>query len=168
MLKASASGALAAHLTPGNAGHPWPAEVKSGAIDRFNSTSSTTVLTLVERLVVEVSADTAFSGSSFRHALRCPRPRPELDPTSVVLPEYLDLAVVSEPPPLTQRVRCQEWKSPTPSAILMPRPAVPAPVAQLTTYYEARAALDAAIPKGAQLLGIPRPLLRPALPEPAR
>ncbi|WP_309070284.1 ATP-dependent DNA ligase [Arthrobacter sp.] len=90
MLKASASKALAAHLTLGNPGHPWPTEVKSGAIDRFNSTSSTTVLTLVEPLVVEVSADTAFSGSSFRHALRYIRARPELDPASVVVPVHLN------------------------------------------------------------------------------
>ncbi len=70
VLKASTSKALAAHLTPGSADHPWPVEVKSGAIDRFNSTNSTTILTLVEPLVVEVSADTAFSGSSRTAAWR--------------------------------------------------------------------------------------------------
>lgn len=89
LLKTAASKSLAVHLTPGKANHPWPVEVKSGAIDRFNSVSSITVLTLVEPLVVEVSADTAFSGSSFRHAVRYLRPRPELDTAGVGLPERL-------------------------------------------------------------------------------
>lgn len=89
LLKGQASNALAAHLKPGGPNHPWPAEVKSGAIDRFNSTSPTTALTLVEPMVVEVSADTAFSGTSFRHALRYLRARPELNPADVVLPPHL-------------------------------------------------------------------------------
>ncbi|WP_299169740.1 ATP-dependent DNA ligase [uncultured Arthrobacter sp.] len=91
LLKGQTSRALAAHLKPGRTDHPWPAEVKSGAIDRFNSTSSTTALTLVEPMVVEVSADTAFSGSSFRHALRYKRARPELDPADVAVPGHLVL-----------------------------------------------------------------------------
>lgn len=89
LLKGQTSRALAAHLKPGKPDHPWPEEVKSGAIDRFNSTSSTTALTLVEPVVVEVSADTAFSGSSFRHTLRYLRVRPELDPAAVELPPHL-------------------------------------------------------------------------------
>lgn len=89
LLKGQASRTLATHLRPAAPGHPWPTEVKSGAIDRFNSTSPTTALTLVKPLVVEVSADTAFSGSSFRHALRYLRARPELDPSEVSLPRHL-------------------------------------------------------------------------------
>ncbi|WP_458117286.1 ATP-dependent DNA ligase [Arthrobacter sp. D2-10] len=90
LLKGQASKALAPHLKPGRPRHPWPTEVKSGAIDRFNSTSPTTALTLVEPLVVEVSADTAFSGASFRHALRYVRVRPELNPDDVALPQHLN------------------------------------------------------------------------------
>lgn len=85
-LKASASRALAAHLIPGGANHPWPTEVKSSAIDRFNRISPTTELTLVQPVVVEVSADTAFSGTSFRHPLRYLRARPELHPDEVPSP----------------------------------------------------------------------------------
>lgn len=84
-LKVPASKTLAARLVPGGPEHPWPAVVKSGAIDRFNSTSPTTELTLVEPIVVEVSADTAFSGSSFRYL----RVRPELDPGRTAVPEAL-------------------------------------------------------------------------------
>lgn len=43
-------------------------------------------LTLVEPVVVEVSADTASTGRTFRHPLRVLRIRPELDPAEVELP----------------------------------------------------------------------------------
>ena len=88
-LKAPASKTLAAHLIPAGPDHPWPPVVKSGAIDRFNSASATTELTLVQPVVVEVSADTAFSGSSFRHALRYLRARPELAPGDITVPGHL-------------------------------------------------------------------------------
>lgn len=88
-LKAPASKTLAAHLIPAEPDHPWPSVVRSGAIDRFNRTSPTTELTLVRPVVVEVSADTAFSGSSFRHALRYLRVRPELAPGSITVPGHL-------------------------------------------------------------------------------
>ena len=52
-------------------------------MDRFNADAGETELTLVEPLVVEVSADTAMTGTSFRHAVRFIRARPELDPKSV-------------------------------------------------------------------------------------
>lgn len=44
-------------------------------------------LTLAEPLVVEISADVAWSGNAFRHAVRYLRPRPELDPPNVQLPD---------------------------------------------------------------------------------
>ncbi|MGN7253275.1 hypothetical protein [Arthrobacter sp. SAFR-014] len=46
-------------------------------------------LTPVEPVVVEVSADVAWSGQSFRHPLRFRRVRPELDPGAVGLPAHL-------------------------------------------------------------------------------
>lgn len=88
-LKATASKSLGRLLSPPVAGHPWPAEVRSAAIDRFNSTEPTTQLTLVDPVVVEVSADTAFSGRAFRHPLRFLRARPELPIEDVVVPEFL-------------------------------------------------------------------------------
>jgi hypothetical protein len=60
--------------------------VKSTILDRFNADAGDTVLTLVEPLVIEVSADTAMTGTSFRHAVRFLRARPELDPASVTHP----------------------------------------------------------------------------------
>jgi hypothetical protein len=69
--------------------HPWPAIVKGTALDRFNRDKEPVALTLVEPVVVEVSADTAWSGRSFRHPLRTLRARPELSPTDVVLPDRL-------------------------------------------------------------------------------
>jgi hypothetical protein len=47
-------------------------------VDRFNRESGTVRLTLVEPLVVEVSADVAWSGRAFRHPVRLVRVRPEL------------------------------------------------------------------------------------------
>ncbi|MDQ0692539.1 monooxygenase family protein [Arthrobacter sp. W4I7] len=43
-------------------------------------------LTLVEPLVVEISADIAWTGNAFRHSFRFMRPRPDLDQESVQLP----------------------------------------------------------------------------------
>ncbi|ARJ07671.1 ATP-dependent DNA ligase [Cnuibacter physcomitrellae] len=61
-------------------GHPWPAQIKPGALDRFGNSGRELVdLTLVEPIVVEISADVAWSGRSFRHAVRYLRARPELD-----------------------------------------------------------------------------------------
>lgn len=59
--------------------HPWSASVKPGAINRFDRGGRERVqLTLVEPLVVEVSADVARTGESFRHAVRYLRARPEI------------------------------------------------------------------------------------------
>lgn len=88
-LKARDSRELARWLHPPVGGHPWPARVKGTALDRFNRDKEPVTLTLVEPLVVEVSADTAWSGRSFRHPLRLLRARPELSTADVTLPDGL-------------------------------------------------------------------------------
>jgi ATP-dependent DNA ligase len=88
-LKARDSRELARWLHPPLSGHPWPTSVKGTALDRFNRDKEPVALTLVEPVVVEVSADTAWSGRSFRHPLRILRARPELSPTDVSLPDRL-------------------------------------------------------------------------------
>ncbi|MDQ0241421.1 hypothetical protein [Arthrobacter bambusae] len=88
-LRAADSKALARWLRPPSGAHPWPPTVKGTTLDRFNRDASPVALTLVEPIVVEVSADAAWSGRSFRHALRFLRIRPELDPADVELPEHL-------------------------------------------------------------------------------
>ncbi|MFC9335916.1 hypothetical protein [Arthrobacter sp. NPDC057009] len=85
-LKASDARAIAPWLRPPAGPHPWPSTVKGTALDRFNRDASPVELTLVDPLVVEVMADAAWSGQSFRHALRFRRVRPDLDPTTVDLP----------------------------------------------------------------------------------
>jgi len=85
-LKARDSRELARWLHPPAGDHPWPARVKGTALDRFNRDKEPVTLTLVEPMVVEVSADTAWSGRSFRHPLRLLRARPELSPGDVTLP----------------------------------------------------------------------------------
>lgn len=86
-LKTRAAKLLGAQLEPPKSSHPWPERVKSSTLDRFNRERDETVLTLVEPIVVEVTADTAWSGQSFRHPLRYLRSRPELAPGSVRPPE---------------------------------------------------------------------------------
>lgn len=88
-LKTADARELARWLEPPRGQHPWPATVKGSTLDRFNRDKEPVALTLVEPVVVEVSADTAWSGRSFRHALRVVRARPELSPADVVLPERL-------------------------------------------------------------------------------
>lgn len=58
-------------------------------LDRFSKEKGTIHLTLVEPIVVEEAADTAWSGRAFRHPLRYLRARPELGPGDVELPEHL-------------------------------------------------------------------------------
>ncbi|WP_336645045.1 ATP-dependent DNA ligase [Microbacterium sp. USHLN186] len=83
-LDAQASRMLGKILSPPLGEHPWPSEVKPGAVDRFNRSRRDTVpLTLVEPMVVEISADVAMTGYSFRHVVRLLRPRPELDPAEL-------------------------------------------------------------------------------------
>lgn len=88
-LKTAAARELARWLEPPRRIHPWPAMVKGTALDRFNRDKEPVALTLVEPVVVEVSADTAWSGRSFRHPLRLLRARPELSPTGIDLPDIL-------------------------------------------------------------------------------
>jgi ATP-dependent DNA ligase len=88
-LKTAAARELARWLQPPSGAHPWPTTVKGTALDRFNRDKEPVTLTLVEPVAVEVSADTAWSGRSFRHPLRVLRARPELSPADVILPELL-------------------------------------------------------------------------------
>lgn len=81
--------ALAAHLHIPREDHPWPAEISPGILDRFTKDKGPVHLTRVEPIVVEVSADVAWSGRSFRHPLRYLRTRPELNPDDVQLPAHL-------------------------------------------------------------------------------
>lgn len=87
ILRPADSRALARWLQPPQGPHPWPTVVKGRTLDRFNRDSSPVALTLVKPVVVEVSADAAWSGQSFRHALRYIRVRPELDPDDVHVPD---------------------------------------------------------------------------------
>jgi ATP-dependent DNA ligase len=91
-LTATASKALAAHLHIPRADHPWPEEVSQGTLDRFSKEKGPVRLTLVEPIVIEVAADTAWSGRSFRHPLRYLRARPELNPDEVEVPARLGTA----------------------------------------------------------------------------
>ncbi len=86
-LKAGAARALGAQLQPPAGTHPWPTQVKPSAVDRFNSSGRDLIdLTLIEPIVVEISADVAWSGRSFRHSVRYVRARPELQPSDVAAP----------------------------------------------------------------------------------
>lgn len=85
----SAVKALALHLHTPRPDHPWPEEISPTVIDRFTSRKEPIRLTRVEPIVVEVSADVAWSGRSFRHPLRYLRARPDLDPAAVQLPKHL-------------------------------------------------------------------------------
>lgn len=80
------SRALARWLKPPEGPHPWPAVVKGTTLDRFNRDASPVALTLVEPVVVEVLADSSWSGRSYRHSLRFRRARPELRPEAVQPP----------------------------------------------------------------------------------
>jgi hypothetical protein len=88
-LTAAASKALAAHLHIPRENHPWPEEITPGILDRFTKEKAPVRLTRVEPMVVEVSADVAWSGRSFRHPLRYLRDRPELNPDAVEVPAQL-------------------------------------------------------------------------------
>ncbi|UKA52269.1 ATP-dependent DNA ligase (plasmid) [Arthrobacter sp. FW305-123] len=80
---------LGRQLRPAQPGHPWPEEIKETSLNRFSKDKGPVHLTLVEPMVVEVSADVAWSGRSFRHPLSFIRARPELDPGGVELPDHL-------------------------------------------------------------------------------
>lgn len=86
-LTAKASRDLALHLQPPSGVHPWPEVITETALNRFSKDKGPVRLTRVEPLVVEISADVAWSGNAFRHAVRYLRPRPELDPQDVQPPD---------------------------------------------------------------------------------
>jgi ATP-dependent DNA ligase len=80
---------LSRHLHPAGPGHPWPEEISESSLNRFSKDKGPVRLTLVEPVVVEVSADVAWSGTSFRHPINYRRARPELDPSEVKVPPEL-------------------------------------------------------------------------------
>lgn len=69
---------LAAYLQPPQGTHPWPEVITETTLNRFSKDKGPVTLTRVEPLVVEISADTAWTGNAFRHAVRYRRLRPEL------------------------------------------------------------------------------------------
>ncbi|MGX5717496.1 ATP-dependent DNA ligase [Arthrobacter sp. MAHUQ-56] len=75
---------LAAYLRPPQGLHPWPEVITEATLNRFSKDKGPVTLTLVEPLMVEISADVAWTGNAFRHSFRYLRPRPEL-PVEVVL-----------------------------------------------------------------------------------
>lgn len=85
-LAARAARELAQHLQPPAGPHPWPEQITESMLNRFTKDKSPVHLTLVEPIVVEVSADVAWSGRAYRHPLRFLRARPELDPNDVQPP----------------------------------------------------------------------------------
>ena len=87
VLPAEAARELAAHLQPPQGPHPWPEVITETTLSRFSKDKGPVTLTLVEPVVVEISADVAWSGNTFRHAVRYLRSRPELAPADVLLPE---------------------------------------------------------------------------------
>lgn len=80
---------LGRQLRPAQPGHPWPEEISETSLNRFSKDKGPVHLTLIEPLVVEVAADVAWSGNSFRHPLAYQRARPELDPADVELPPHI-------------------------------------------------------------------------------
>ncbi|WP_101847486.1 ATP-dependent DNA ligase [Zhihengliuella sp. ISTPL4] len=95
VLPAAASRALGEILQAPGGDHPWPAEVKTGALSRFNRDGRGPVaLTLVEPIVVEISADTATTGYSFRHAVRFVRARPEVPVEEVDAGDDVSIGVI--------------------------------------------------------------------------
>lgn len=80
---------LGRQLSPAQPGHPWPEEISETSLNRFSKDKGPVHLTLVEPIVVEISADVAWTGKSFRHPISLLRVRPELDPSEVELPPPL-------------------------------------------------------------------------------
>lgn len=88
-VSARAARALRDQLVPPVGTAQWPALVARSAMSKFSTDSTEVALTAVEPFVVEISADVAWSGTSFRHGVRYVRPRPEMQPEDVMLPERL-------------------------------------------------------------------------------
>lgn len=86
-LAAANARTIAAHLHPPEHPASWPDSLPSA---RWGSGRGDPVaLTPVEPTVIEIAADTAWDGRRFRHSVRYLRPRPELAPADVELPEAL-------------------------------------------------------------------------------
>ncbi|MFJ5976753.1 ATP-dependent DNA ligase [Pseudarthrobacter oxydans] len=85
-LAAKAARELAAYLRPPSRPHPWPEVVTETTLNRFSKDKGPVSLTLVEPLVVEISADVAWTGNAFRHSFRYLRSRPDLPVEGVLLP----------------------------------------------------------------------------------
>ncbi|MDP9999041.1 hypothetical protein J2W15_002544 [Pseudarthrobacter sulfonivorans] len=77
----------AAYSQPPQGAHPWPEVITETMLNRFSKDKGSVTLTRVEPLDVEISADTAWTGNAFRHAVRYLRPRPELALEDVQLPD---------------------------------------------------------------------------------
>lgn len=86
VLSAKVARELAAHLRPPQGPHPWPAVITETTLNRFSKDKGPVALTLVEPLVVEISADIAWTGNAFRHAFRYLRPRQDLKADEVEPP----------------------------------------------------------------------------------
>lgn len=80
---------LGRQLRPALTGHPWPDEITETSLNRFSKDKGPVHLTLIEPMVVEISADVAWTGKFFRHPVGYVRVRPELDPDEVELPPHL-------------------------------------------------------------------------------
>ncbi|GEL48802.1 DNA ligase C2 [Cellulomonas hominis] len=85
-LTALASRTLGRQIQAAGEAHPWPPVVTSATVNGFGGSRDPVTLTRIEPIVVEVSADVAWSGQSFRHPLRLVRVRPELHPDEVSPP----------------------------------------------------------------------------------
>ncbi|PFG44879.1 ATP dependent DNA ligase-like protein [Georgenia soli] len=85
-LHAGPARALSALLHPPAGEHPWPTRIPRGALDRFARDKEPIDITLVDPLVIEVTADVAWSGTSYRHPLRYVRARLELQIEDVIPP----------------------------------------------------------------------------------
>lgn len=77
-LSPAARRGLATQLRPPAGEHPWPASISPGALGRWGGRTEPVDVTLVDPFVVEVSADAAWSGTSYRHPLRFVRSRPDV------------------------------------------------------------------------------------------
>jgi ATP-dependent DNA ligase len=88
-LSAAESKLVGSHLSLPVGPHPWPREVPSSTANGYGASRDSVKLTRVEPVVVEVSADVAWTGSSFRHPLRFVRLRPDMEPSDVALPPFL-------------------------------------------------------------------------------
>lgn len=74
---------LGKQLRPATSDHPWPAVLPTTASSRFGGHRESADITRVQPTVVEITADVAHSGTTFRHPVRYVRTRPELTPTDL-------------------------------------------------------------------------------------